>query len=373
MTITSAGYSGTVTQEDWALMAQFSGVDSAVATSDGCVVTGTAGTRVVSVSPGLSWGWGVLATLSGTNTISLAANGSGSTRWDAIVLRRNWSTETTTLEAVTGTSVEEVPALTVNPGVQADQVLALVAVPSGATDLTGATVRRHVQWAVQTTSGQYQPQAPSYGQRWVDLSTGRPYSWDGSAWVDASSTPVGTIVMYGGTSAPAGWHLCDGTAHGSAALQAVLGSANAPDLRDRFIVGAGASYARGATGGAASVTLTAAQSGIPAHSHSASAGSEASHTHGAGSLVIGSQLSSYFVNYMIQGSDSANNNVWFAAQTPETLYNTNQHNHTISGSTGGGTSHSHSVTVNSSPAASASSSHENRPPYYAATYIIRKL
>jgi len=40
-----------------------------------------------------------------------------------------------------------------------------------------------------------------------------------------------------------------------------------PDLRDKFLMGAGAT-AIGTEGGAASVLLTAAQSGLPAHDHS---------------------------------------------------------------------------------------------------------
>lgn len=184
MAIASAGYTGTVTQTDWAVMAQFTGYDTAVAAAGDCAVEGIAGTRVVSVSPGVAWGWGVLDTLTGSNTVSLAANGTGSTRWDAIVLRRDWSTRTTTLAAVTGTSAATIPTLTVNPGVQADQVLALVAVPAGATDLTGATVRRYVQWPVQLTAGAYAPHSPSHMQRWVNAATGVVYQWDGSSWSD---------------------------------------------------------------------------------------------------------------------------------------------------------------------------------------------
>jgi len=49
----------------------------------------------------------------------------------------------------------------------------------------------------------------------------------------------GIIVEWSGSVAtiPAGWHLCDGTE-------------GTPDLRDKFIVGAGSTYAPGATGGA---------------------------------------------------------------------------------------------------------------------------
>jgi len=85
----------------------------------------------------------------------------------------------------------------------------------------------------------------------------------------ATRTPVGTIVAFGGSAAPAGWHLCDGSAHGSAALQAVIGSASAPDLRDRFLVGASATKALGSTGGAETHNHTA-----PVHSHTGP-----SHTH----------------------------------------------------------------------------------------------
>ena len=55
--------------------------------------------------------------------------------------------------------------------------------------------------------------------------------------------PSGVILMWSGTTdnIPKGWFLCDGT-NGT------------PNLRDRFIIGAGGKYSPGATGGAASVT-----------------------------------------------------------------------------------------------------------------------
>jgi microcystin-dependent protein len=64
--------------------------------------------------------------------------------------------------------------------------------------------------------------------------------------------PRGTIVMWNGSSAPAGWAICNG-ANGT------------PDLRGRFIVGTGDGYNLSQTGGAASVTLSVEQ--IPSHSH----------------------------------------------------------------------------------------------------------
>ena len=54
----------------------------------------------------------------------------------------------------------------------------------------------------------------------------------------------GMIMMYNSSSAPSGWNLCNG-------------SNGTPDLRDRFIVGAGNSYSHGATGGSVTATDTA--------------------------------------------------------------------------------------------------------------------
>jgi hypothetical protein len=68
------------------------------------------------------------------------------------------------------------------------------------------------------------------------------------------------IVWWDSAAAPpAGWSICDG-------------AGGTPDLRDRFIVGAGSTYARGATGGAASHTHSHLHTG-PSHNH------DINHTH----------------------------------------------------------------------------------------------
>ena len=76
---------------------------------------------------------------------------------------------------------------------------------------------------------------------------------EGGAWVQVSDGGggfvTGMIMMFSGTTAPTGWVLCDN----SAAAQA----ANAPDLRDRFVVGTGSSYNLGDAGGSANAVLIA--------------------------------------------------------------------------------------------------------------------
>ena len=54
--------------------------------------------------------------------------------------------------------------------------------------------------------------------------------------------PSGGIIMWSGDTIPEGWKLCDGTE-------------GTPDLRDRFVLGAGGSYATGEVGGGGSDTI----------------------------------------------------------------------------------------------------------------------
>lgn len=122
---------------------------------------------------------------------------------------------------------------------------------------------------------------------------------------------------------PDGWHLCDGT-NGT------------PNLKDRFIVGAGNSYSVGDTGGSESVTLSEDQ--IPSHTHEVD---DPGHNHAFPSGSNYSTASMPFAGSGRTQSSSPNINTW-TSETGITI-----------GSTGGG------------------ASHENRPSYYALAFIMK--
>ena len=124
------------------------------------------------------------------------------------------------------------------------------------------------------------------------------------AMIDAV-VPAGVITLWSGAAnaIPTGWKLCDG-------------QNGTPNLTDKFVVGAGNTYAVSATGGAATHTLTIDE--IPSHAHSGG---------GSGALPE-------------HGDDEDHDNYIYSSRT-----NT--------GSAGGG------------------EAHNNLPPYYALCYIMR--
>lgn len=197
------------------------------------------------------------------------------------------------------------------------------------------------------------------------------------AYVDQSS-PIGTIVAYAGATAPTGWHLCDGSAHGSAALQAVLtlgGHASptlTPNLRDRFILGDGGSQPT--SGGASTVALSIAN--MPSHSHGgAVVSANAYHGHTAwsgddspdhGHNMTGWREPSFFTNGNVTAAAFAG----LDGAAPYGMFGTSgatvRHQHGI-GVADAAAYHGHSITAEGSGTA-----HENMPPFYALTYIIKK-
>jgi microcystin-dependent protein len=177
--------------------------------------------------------------------------------------------------------------------------------------------------------------------------------------------PVGFIGMWSGSTAavPTGWALCDGT-NGT------------PDLRDRFIVGAGTTYAVGATGGANTVTLTTSQ--IPSHTHdiSGSTGNEsASHTH----VFSGTTNTAGAHTHTLSGYGKDGSTFSWPDLEGRGSFRTisngvnsaGDHSHTVSGTTQtASTSHTHTFS-GSTTVTGGGASHENRPPYYALAYIMK--
>lgn len=89
--------------------------------------------RTVNVSAGRAYNHGVRIDYPG-GAVQLDAIGSGS-RWDAVVLRYDWSTNTAALAKVTGTATKQIPAgVNSNPGVLDDQLICLARVTAGQTN-----------------------------------------------------------------------------------------------------------------------------------------------------------------------------------------------------------------------------------------------
>lgn len=111
---------------------------------------------------------------------------------------------------------------------------------------------------------------------------------EGSGGTFPVKAPVGTIVIWSGTTEdiPDGWHLCDG-------------EDGTPDLRDKFILGAGGeNHSAGESGGSETVTLTV--SNMPKHSHTTAIGTGSGSTTGdhiganiASGIYPGTSISTY--------------------------------------------------------------------------------
>ena len=150
-----------------------------------------------------------------------------------------------------------------------------------------------------------------------------------------ATIPAGLISMWSGSigSIPSGWYLCDG-------------SNGTPNLTDRFVIGAGLTYAVNGTGGVSTNTLVEAN--IPAHTHTAtSVVTDPTHRH-----YVGSNDSTAGF-----GGDAGNR---------EFVQNANEGNgpatYTNYASTG--------ITVATTNASVGSgSSFTNIPPYYALAFI----
>jgi hypothetical protein len=138
-----------------------------------------------------------------------------------------------------------------------------------------------------------------------------------TAFALANGIPSGAIILWSGSIAtiPSGWLLCDGTS-------------GTPNLRDRFVVGAGTTYAVAATGGSADAVVVS-------HTHAIT---DPGHAHKWGGPIL--------------------NNRGLGANQYDSDGST-QHN-TSTVTTG--------ITINT---AGVSGTNANLPPYYALAYIMK--
>jgi hypothetical protein len=144
----------------------------------------------------------------------------------------------------------------------------------------------------------------------------------------AASFPSGGIIMWSGSvaSIPSGWVLCNG-------------SNGTPDLRNRFVIGAGSTYSVDATGGSADAIAVA-------HTHTFSAttatNGDHSHTYQWGATDFGT------TGKPLGPRQTAT--LDFAPSTSTA----GAHNHTVSGTTA---------------STGSSGTNANLPPYYALCFI----
>ena len=186
----------------------------------------------------------------------------------------------------------------------------------------------------------------------------------------ASGVPPGCIVMFAGTTGqiPAGWQLCNGTGETSNGIKV-------PNLRDRFIVGAGSGYDPGKTGGATSATSSSNGS----HSHSVTVNSGGSHSHTItvnSHTLTESQMPIHDHDITGNASSGADADSRLRKATgghrgpyckTEEAGSSQSHTHNASSNSTG--SHTHTASSNSTGAHTHTVS--TLPPYYALAYIIK--
>jgi hypothetical protein len=131
--ITSKGYAGTVDDVDWSALATHMGVTYAVFEPDAFTLSPGPGDRQVVISAGTAAGEGVLDTSDSNVTLGADLVVSGS-RWDMVVLHRDWSAKVTSLAIIPGSASKALPARELREeGTEDDQPLYLVRFSAGQT------------------------------------------------------------------------------------------------------------------------------------------------------------------------------------------------------------------------------------------------
>jgi microcystin-dependent protein len=196
--------------------------------------------------------------------------------------------------------------------------------------LTSAFFQQHPNTFLGITVGSDPEMAPR--QRIASV----PYALS----TPGSSVPSGVILMWSGelNNIPSGWALCDGT-NGT------------PDLRDRFIVGAGTSYDAHAFGGRATQELTIEN--MPNHSHIIDPPSTNTNTTGN---------HSHSLSLLMSNDDATSSGFREGQMTVTRSYGT---------SSAGAHSHTVNIAQFNSGLTGGSQPLEILPPYYALVFIMK--
>ena len=161
----------------------------------------------------------------------------------------------------------------------------------------------------------------------------------------------GMIIMWSGpaSSIPSGWALCDN-------------KNGTPDLRDRFIIGAGSSYAVGASDGATTQSVTLTTNNLPPHNHTITIQGAGSHSH---------DFKDYY--YAEQKISDVNSDYFYNLNRNTGSGDTDYDNHNLlyhKHSTDSAGSHTHSASIGDTGSGSPFTVN-TMPPYYALCFIMK--
>ncbi len=175
----------------------------------------------------------------------------------------------------------------------------------------------------------------------------------------SATVPVGTVVMFAGTSIPSEWAWCRGAAVSQTDpdyvdLFAVIGvtfgdpgsgNFNLPDFRDRSPVGSGTTYALAETFGRSDWELLT-HSHVMNHGHSNTLGTgNDSHSHSVTGSTDNDSHShdTNLHNNTTDASSGANANASNSSFGPQVDTDTDTHSHSVTG-TAASETHNHSIT-----------------------------
>lgn len=216
-----------------------------------------------------------------------------------------------------------------------------ISVPAGKTMWvysTGSNVVDATTHLTSLTLGSALPAASGGTGLTAPGTSGNVLTSNGSAWVSSIPFPSGGIILWSGSVAtiPSGWYLCDG-------------SNGTPDLRSKFVVGAGSTYAVAATGGSADAITV-------------------SHTHTFSATTSTKSLTGSINNQYTSGESSGTTTGVFSqtnisvdgdggeSRPGRNISFDGTHDHTVSGTTA---------------STGSSGTNANLPPYYALAYIMK--